>query len=364
MNIAQEPIAYFDRKRLITRSGLKPAERFVLHTINDYCSGDGTGAFPKQQTIANDTGYSRQTVNGAIKKLEAKKIITQIHNYREHVGGRRNSNYVVHWPELETLENSKCQKTRHRYVKKDDNISTHSDLPIKRNKAFQKNQLKAIQEESAATHHEEIFSDFLDQEIAPKTDHPNDSSGRIDHTPLRLDNVPRSSKKLNKRGAHKNELKYDKHGWVQLPYGKQHKLPRWMACRWMQLTLAMEYLDFEVIGLAPDDQPVVNTKDGPMMSGLAFGTRDDTGRYPLRLLRDCSMVDRGQSQTLDPEWYNETLESYFESCKKWCESKGSNALPEIAQETMLRLVGYWDNDCEDCHYSWDELEDRYYSDAA
>ncbi len=359
MNIAQEPIAYFDRKRLITRSGLKPTERFVLHTINDYCSGDGTGAFPKQQTIANDTGYSRQTVNCAIKKLEAKKIITQIHNYREHVGGRRNSNYVVHWPELETLENSKCQKTRHRYVKKTDNISTHSDLPIKEIKFIQNEQNKAIQDESAVSNQEISFSDSFDQgAVNPE---PNGQDPKV---PSRVDTVPRSSKKPNKRGARPNDLAYDKNGWLQLPSGRAHKLPRWLAYRWMQLTLAVDYLDFEVVGIAPDDQPVLQTRDGLMTANYAFGDRDNSGQYPLKQLRDCAAVDRGQSHVLSQGLYNEALEDYFEQCSKWCKDAGDQALAIIERQTALRMVGFWESEYDDMQYSWSELDGYLWEEAA
>ena len=111
-------------------------------------------------------------------------------------------------------------------------------------------------------------------------------------------------------------MAYDKNGWLQLPSGRAHKLPRWLAYRWMQLTLAVDYLDFEVVGIAPDDQPVLQTRDGLMTANYAFGDRDNSGQYPLKQLRDCAAVDRGQSHVLSQELYNEALEDYFEQCSK------------------------------------------------
>jgi hypothetical protein len=43
---------------------------WVLRTIATYCKDDGTGAWPSQITLANDTRISKRQVSRAIKKAE------------------------------------------------------------------------------------------------------------------------------------------------------------------------------------------------------------------------------------------------------------------------------------------------------
>lgn len=105
---------HFERERLIWDSSLPATERYVMLAINTFASGDGTGIFPKQQTIAEMTGFSRRTVNKAIARLEGEfQVLTQIHQYKEADGGRRSSKYSVAWGELETLARSKGENTSH-----------------------------------------------------------------------------------------------------------------------------------------------------------------------------------------------------------------------------------------------------------
>ena len=61
--------------REVWKRNLPPTEKFVLLAIANF-SNDKTGlAWPSQSTIAGKTGYSRQTVNRAIKRLCAKGVL-------------------------------------------------------------------------------------------------------------------------------------------------------------------------------------------------------------------------------------------------------------------------------------------------
>ena len=196
-------------------------------------------------------------------------------------------------------------------------------------------------------------------QVASLTDyatHPNDSSGQKAITLPEIEKVPQRSKRLNKRGAHRTKLQYDKHGWLQLPYGKLYKLPRWMATRIMQYELAFDYLDYELAGTAPDGSLVVEGKDGTMTLDTAFGGPHSGGRLPLQLLRDCATQDRGQSRTIDQEWYNEELQLQFEQCVNWCERMGPDALTVINERGLLSLFTEYAEGADNRRYEWDEVE--------
>ncbi len=196
-------------------------------------------------------------------------------------------------------------------------------------------------------------------QVASLTDYatdPNDSSGQKAITLPEIEKVPQRSKRLNKRGAHRTKLQYDKRGWLQLPYGKLYKLPRWMATRIMQYELAFDYLDYELAGTAPDGSLVVEGKDGTMTLDTAFGGPHSGGRLPLQLLRDCATQDRGQSRTIDQEWYNEELQLQFEQCVNWCERMGPDALTVINERGLLSLFTEYAEGADNRRYEWDEVE--------
>ena len=61
--------------REVWKLNLPPTEKFVLLAIADFSNDKKGIAWPAQNTIANKTGYSRQTVNRAIKRLCAKGVL-------------------------------------------------------------------------------------------------------------------------------------------------------------------------------------------------------------------------------------------------------------------------------------------------
>ena len=330
MNIAQEPLPYFERQGLILDSGLKPTERFVLMIINEYSSADGTGAFPKQKTIADKTGYSRETVNRSIKKLESKQIISQIHNYRED-HGLRNSNYIVHWDSLKkcgqehkikldtpVTENHKgCDGGSQGPVTEDHNISTHIDLPNSSHLYR-----TAFSSKSAVSDFQDVFysSDQGELEDNCATTLANPSTNR--HIPNSQKEKQRSgsSKKPNKPKKRKlfdgtYGLSCDRNGWIELPktidtapeYRELMGKAKAQTLVWMKDYMAFRYpgeLDVEVAEWT-DGSFTISGKDFGEMPYNEFLGKD--GPMSAQLMRDVIMERTGGFQ----EEFNEQMNEYF-----------------------------------------------------
>lgn len=73
------------------KQDLPPREKFVLICLCDFYNDDQKLAWMKQQSIAERTGYSRQTVNAALQALEYKHGLIQSES-RKYADGRRASN--------------------------------------------------------------------------------------------------------------------------------------------------------------------------------------------------------------------------------------------------------------------------------
>ena len=71
--------------------GLIPRDRFVLFVLADYANDD-LEAWPRQATIASDTGYSRATVNRALQSLEERGVLTSLQEQRGD-GGNSTKRY-------------------------------------------------------------------------------------------------------------------------------------------------------------------------------------------------------------------------------------------------------------------------------
>ncbi len=71
--------------------GLIPRDRFVLFVLADYANDD-LEAWPRQATIASDTGYNRTTVNRALKSLEDEGLLTSLQEQRGD-GGNSTKRY-------------------------------------------------------------------------------------------------------------------------------------------------------------------------------------------------------------------------------------------------------------------------------
>ena len=61
--------------REVWKLDLPPTEKLVLLAIADFSNDKKGIAWPSQTTIARKTGYSRQTVNRAIKRLCARGVL-------------------------------------------------------------------------------------------------------------------------------------------------------------------------------------------------------------------------------------------------------------------------------------------------
>ena len=101
---------------------------------------------------------------------------------------------------------------------------------------------------------------------------------------------------------------------------------------------------------------MVEGKDGTMTLDTAFGGPHSGGRLPLQLLRDCAAQDRGQSRTIDQEWYNEELQLRFEQCVNWCQRMGPDALTVINKIGLLSLFTEYAEGADNRRYEWDEVE--------
>lgn len=75
--------------REVWKLNLPPTEKFVLLAIADFSNDKKGIAWPSQNTIANKTGYSRQTVNRAIKRLCAKGVLV---SSKQSAEGKSTSN--------------------------------------------------------------------------------------------------------------------------------------------------------------------------------------------------------------------------------------------------------------------------------
>ena len=82
----------------VTQSGLPATTRHVLHVISFHMNEHGAGSYPSQETIAEETGYSRKSVNEHITKaVDSGWLKVQQHGF----GGRkwRRNEYIASWPE-------------------------------------------------------------------------------------------------------------------------------------------------------------------------------------------------------------------------------------------------------------------------
>ncbi|MFG6095135.1 helix-turn-helix domain-containing protein [Leptothoe sp. ISB3NOV94-8A] len=312
MNIAQEPKPYFERQGLILDSGLPPNERFVLLVINEYSSADGTGAFPKQKTIADKTGYSRKTVNQCIKRLEAKKLVSQTRNYRDD-GGWRNSNYVVHWDEVKTCgETAKANKINavternrgcndfiqggvtERYSR-----STHNDLPNSSHSYG-----TVFSSKSTHSHEEELFSNSgkeKPEDNCTSTQADTSPNGRISNSQsqkssaesLRKTNIPKPIKRRLFDGTF--GLSCDHNGWLKLPetletdpqYRDVIGLMKAQTLVWLKVWFVENYaddLDLYVERDFDDDIYSISGKDFEEVSYDEFLDKD--GPISIQLMRD------------------------------------------------------------------------------
>ena len=75
--------------------GLTRLEKTVLKEIaNRYNEGRGR-AWPSQNRMARDTGYSRSSINRALNDLEAKGLITRLASFDSNTGARSSNRYFL-----------------------------------------------------------------------------------------------------------------------------------------------------------------------------------------------------------------------------------------------------------------------------
>ena len=75
--------------------GLTRLEKTVLKEIaNRYNEGRGR-AWPSQNRMARDTGYSRSSINRALNDLEAKGLIVRFASFDSYTGARSSNRYFL-----------------------------------------------------------------------------------------------------------------------------------------------------------------------------------------------------------------------------------------------------------------------------
>jgi hypothetical protein len=73
------------------RGVMRSSEKLVLMTIASYADPDGRGAFPAQQTIADDCGLSKRAVIKILHRLEEKQLLV----IAEPSTGTRSTRYYI-----------------------------------------------------------------------------------------------------------------------------------------------------------------------------------------------------------------------------------------------------------------------------
>ncbi len=89
-------------RQAITQSGLPPTTRHVLHAISFHMNEHGEGCYPSEQTLAKETGYSRETVNRHISKARSAGWI-EVRQFGFRGQKWRRNEYVARWPERDLL---------------------------------------------------------------------------------------------------------------------------------------------------------------------------------------------------------------------------------------------------------------------
>ena len=77
------------------QKGLSPAEKAVLIAIADYYNDENGCAWPSQETLAEDTSYSRSTIARACNSLRAKGLISW-KNEKQKSGHYSSNEYKLH----------------------------------------------------------------------------------------------------------------------------------------------------------------------------------------------------------------------------------------------------------------------------
>lgn len=99
----ENQLPYFDRDKLIWECNYKPNEKLVLHALNSFVGADGR-CFPKQQKLAEMTGFNRSTINRVLKSLEEQGAIATEWRYRPD-GSQTSNDYFMNWEALKPLKN-------------------------------------------------------------------------------------------------------------------------------------------------------------------------------------------------------------------------------------------------------------------
>lgn len=109
--------------------GINPRDKFVLMALADYANDD-MEAWPKQETLAEWTCFTRETINRALKALEESGFISSRQRYRDD-GGFRTKKYKLHLRTMRayttppvTKDHTPCDRESHPPV-----IESHSKNP-------------------------------------------------------------------------------------------------------------------------------------------------------------------------------------------------------------------------------------------
>jgi DNA-binding transcriptional regulator GbsR (MarR family) len=125
--------------KLFSKIKLTPSARLVLRCLTDHWNQEKQYCFPKQNTLSDETGCSRKSVNDAIKELRLNGLILTTGEKGESLKYYLTNNF------FDLIKTSQaCAKNAHTYVK----TSQHEQIKPKQinNKtSFQKNNFKTTQ---------------------------------------------------------------------------------------------------------------------------------------------------------------------------------------------------------------------------
>ena len=83
----------FQWRDSIRAAPICPSSKLILHEIGFHMDVNGKPAFPSQQTIADNTGLSRKTVNRKLREVEKLGLVRRIRN--DQGEGRFNYIYII-----------------------------------------------------------------------------------------------------------------------------------------------------------------------------------------------------------------------------------------------------------------------------
>jgi hypothetical protein len=277
MSTQENTRRFFERDDLIWSTPFKPNEKLVLHALNSFVGADGR-CFPKQQRLAEMTGFNRSTVNRILQRLEEQGAIAIEWRHRED-GSQTSNNYYVDWDVIEILKNQGVL-IDHTPVANDHTPVTECDTPCDQSahqeltnsttqittyltdqdiyQSFSKEKTDLLEKEnqfSIGQAKENNSIDGLVGSVFPEEDHPRRGETHETQNKTGLYDMP---------WRPEEGLRVDDEGYAVLPPAPKYKWHNYIATRLVQLILlANNFYDDFAIADSGDARCLVRTKMSP-----------------------------------------------------------------------------------------------------